>query len=203
MRSYEAARRICSFLENIGWLAVVGGVILAFVLAESVSSYARPGAAFAAAIPGIVFSVIGLFCVGGVQGWRSSVDTAEYTQQMLKIARDQLEVSRQSLRGNKTEALSFGDTVENETSSSGPSFADMSATGASNSTEQSRDTEPEARPIAPPERPAMNQELSFQGRKLIEYADGSYTLGDRNFSDLDAVKEHIRFEKIRAGKHGF
>jgi len=135
MRSYEAARRICSFLENIGWLAVVGGVILAFVLAESVSSYARPGAAFAAAIPGIVFSVFGLFCVGGVQGWRSSVDTAEYTQQMLKIARDQLEVSRQGLRGQGTPRVSFEEQQEPSAQKS-VSFGDSVSTSPDANSDQ-------------------------------------------------------------------
>ena len=203
MKSYQTARRICSFLEFLGWSTVAGGIIIAFAMGQSVNPYAPPAAALTAAVPGIVIAIVALFCVGGVQGWRSSVDTAEYTQQMLKIARDQLEVSRQSLRGSKSEALSFGDVGDTGALSSGPSFSSLAGTEAASSAEQTRSTPQVTQPNAPPERRAIKQELDFQGRKLIEYADGSYALDGRNFPDLDGVKEHVRIESIRSGKHGF
>lgn len=102
MRSYETARTLFKFLAFCAWTVVVLGVIVALLGAGSVSQYASGGAGLLAMVPGLGIALAGLLLVAFVQIGRANVDTAEYTQQMLKISRDQLEVSKQSLKQDDT-----------------------------------------------------------------------------------------------------
>lgn len=97
MRSYDAARGLFSFLAFIAWSAVVVGVIAAFGGAQMRTGL-DGAVGIMGALPGIGIAILGLFQVAVIQAARATVDTAEYTQQMLKIARDQLDVSIQSLK---------------------------------------------------------------------------------------------------------
>lgn len=99
MRSYETARTLFSFLAFWAWCVVIAGVLVALVSAAGASQYGGAGAGLLATAPGIGIGIAGLILVAFVQMGRATVDTAEYTQQMLKIARDQLEVSQQGLNG--------------------------------------------------------------------------------------------------------
>lgn len=85
MRSYETARNLFSLLEFLSWCVVLGGVILAFIGA----SEAPRGSEFLLSIPGILMSSFGVIAVAMVQTGRAAVDSAEYGQQALKVARDQ------------------------------------------------------------------------------------------------------------------
>jgi hypothetical protein len=107
MRSYEAARSLFSFLAFVAWSVVVIGVLVALIGMGSVSQYAGGGAGLLATVPGIGIAITGFILVAFVQMGRATVDTAEYTQQMLKIARDQLEVSRQGLKAHQEGPTSF------------------------------------------------------------------------------------------------
>ena len=107
MRSYGTARGIFSFLEFIGWSVVVIGIIVGFVLAGGARRYASDGQKFMLFLLGGSSSLIGLFFVGAVQHWRAGVDSAEYGQQMLKLARDQLAVSKQGLISQNTDKQTF------------------------------------------------------------------------------------------------
>lgn len=112
MRSYEAARGMFSFWSFLAWgLIVVGAVaaLLGFQAAAEISRFSRGSGleAVLGFVPGFVLMLSGFFWLAFVQIARASVDTAEYTQQMLKVARDQLEVSRQGLNGAGQPAESF------------------------------------------------------------------------------------------------
>ena len=113
MRSYETARSLYSFLTFCAWCLVVGGVIVALIGAGAASemrSFGRsaPAAAvFMASIPGLALTLAGVLSLALVENGRAAVDTAELTQQMLKVAREQLEVSKQALRQGQHVAGSY------------------------------------------------------------------------------------------------
>lgn len=107
LRSYGVARTIFSIVEFVGWCVVVIGVIVGFALAGSAARYVSGGEKFLLFLAGASGSLLGLFLVGSVQNWRAGVDSAEYGQQMLKVARDQLEVSKQGLKRQEVESRSF------------------------------------------------------------------------------------------------
>lgn len=107
LRSYDVARKTFSFLEFIGWSVVVVGIIAGFILAGSAGRYASDGQKFLLFLMGASGSLLGLFMVGAVQNWRAGVDSAEYGQQALKVAREQLEISKQSLKRQQADSQSF------------------------------------------------------------------------------------------------
>ncbi|MCK0138925.1 hypothetical protein [Aliiroseovarius sp. F47248L] len=107
LRSYDVARKTFSFLEFIGWSVVVLGIFVGLILASSAGRYAGDGQKFLLFLTGASGSLIGLFLVGAVQNWRAGVDSAEYGQQALKVAREQLEISKQSLKRQDTDSRSF------------------------------------------------------------------------------------------------
>lgn len=117
MRSYEAARSLFSFLAFCAWSVVIIGVLVALVAGEGGSRYGG-GAGLLAMVPGIGFGLAGLLLVAFVQMGRATVDTAEYTQQMLKVARDQLEVSKQALNQGSAVGKSFVGITEKSKPSS-------------------------------------------------------------------------------------
>ncbi len=90
MRDYSTARSILSLVEFTCWAGVLVGVIIAFSSVGVASrGFGAPG--ILAAIPGIGIGILSLFGVALVQMGRAGVDSAEYGQQALKVARDQLE----------------------------------------------------------------------------------------------------------------
>lgn len=78
-------------------------VILIFVGIEEAPRNAK----MLGATPGILFTLFSILIVASIQAGRANVDSAEYGQQMLKIARDQLDVSRQSLKRQEADRNSF------------------------------------------------------------------------------------------------
>ncbi len=67
-------------------------------------------------VPGIGIGITGFILVAFVQMGRATVDTAEYTQQMLKLSRDQLEVSKQSLKVQNSAPQTFAAATQKENS---------------------------------------------------------------------------------------
>lgn len=114
MRSYENARGLFSFLEFLAWGGVLLGIAIIFVSMEAASRNFGGGAGLLAAMPGIAISLFSLIWVAIIQVARAGVDTAELTQQTLKVARDQLEVSKQSLKQGAALQNSFADLVRKE-----------------------------------------------------------------------------------------
>jgi hypothetical protein len=110
-RSYETARAVFSILEFVAWTAVVVGIIVAFAGASATgSSFGRNpglGVLFLAALPGIALSVVGLIAAAIVQSSRAGADAAEMTGHMLKIAEEQLKVSKEANKASYSPSTSF------------------------------------------------------------------------------------------------
>jgi hypothetical protein len=175
MKSYEAARSLFGFLAFISWSVVAVGVIMALVGAASVSQYAGGGAGMLAMVPGIGIGLAGLLLVAFVQMGRANVDTAEYTQQILKISRDQLEVSKQALnQGNQTGG-SFADNFEKPKQSLRRSMYAGDAP----------ETKFADQPIASTER-----EISHQGH-IIHQIEERFHIGGKDFERVEHAKNYV------------
>jgi hypothetical protein len=169
MRSYEAARSLFSFLAFIAWSTVAIGVLVALISAEGVSRYAGDGAGLLAMVPGIGIGITGLVLVAFVQMGRANVDTAEYTQQMLKISRDQLEVSKQALKRQNTLPQSFEAVAKVH-----PNAASASFSG----------TESNAGP---------GNDVPFLGQRIV-IEGSSFLYNGKPFLTLQAAKNFIEEE---------
>ena len=110
MRSYEAARRMFNVQEFISWAVILLGAIVAFGGA-TVGGAFGPAAggiqAIIAAVPGLVLSLAGIYGLAFVQISRAGVDSAEYAQQSLKIAREQLEISREAQLRARAQPIAY------------------------------------------------------------------------------------------------
>jgi hypothetical protein len=130
MRSYGAARSLFSIVSFMAWAMIIGGVIAVFAGGSAGEDWARYNRApefigmVLGAIPGIFIAVIGFFGLVTAQMGRSGVDTAEYGQQMLQIARDHLDISRQSLNKGDTARQSFAALLETSGARATASYAD-------------------------------------------------------------------------------
>ena len=111
MRSYEAARGLFSFLGICSWGIIIVGGIVAMAATAAIGSAMGGNAAgmklLLAALPGAGISLLGLYGLALVQMARAGVDSAEYGQQSLGVARQQLEVSREALTQGKQLAASY------------------------------------------------------------------------------------------------
>lgn len=112
MRSYQAARSSFNFMEFMARAAILLGICIGFV---SVVAINQPwqfgvsvGLAIAGLIAGILVVMMGFFLLVNAQSGRASVDSAEYAQQSLKLARDQFEISKEMLQLAKREAKAPG-----------------------------------------------------------------------------------------------
>ena len=193
MRNYETARKLFSFLEFVAWGMVGIGVIASLFGAESVSQYGRNGATLAAAMPGIAIAFFGVFLVAIVQNSRASVDTAEYTQQMLKVARDQLAISRASQNKNAPPA---GFQPPEPKTADGALSGGYAADAAGASTETKVD--PAIREAFVPidagrgftQLNADGTELGYRNQ-VLQVRNGRFELGSESFESLEAAREHI------------
>lgn len=101
MRSYEAARGLFSFMSFLAWsIIIIGGFLAVLGVAQGhrINPYQPEVSTVLALIPGVLLCLLGFGLLAMSQVGRASVDTAEYSQQMLQLSRESLEVSRQSLR---------------------------------------------------------------------------------------------------------
>lgn len=179
MRSYEAARSLFSFLAFCAWSVVVIGVLVALIGAGGGSRYGGAGAGLLAMVPGIGIAIAGLLLLAFVQMGRAGVDTAEYTQQMLKISRDQLDVSKQSLKQGDAFQKSYS-SLNKETKDT----PQKSGYGA-------KTTKPEK--AAPSlETPVSNygKKTSYNGHAISE-ANGMFHVANAEFRQIEHAKEHI------------
>ncbi|MFV0644697.1 MAG: hypothetical protein ACK5NN_09400 [Sphingomonadaceae bacterium] len=103
MRSYEAARSYFGFLGFVSWCVIIIGAIVAIVSMTAFGQVSRAYggssmAGLAGMIPGVAIMFSGFMGLVIVQIGRAGVDSAEYTQQMLLLSREQLEISRHTLK---------------------------------------------------------------------------------------------------------
>lgn len=175
MRSYDTARAVFSFLEFVTWASVAIGVILVFVGIEEAPRNAK----LLGATPGILFTLFGILGVATVQAGRAGVDSAEYGQQMLKIARDQLEVSRQSLKQQEADRNSFAALRSTDDQSHKASFDKAKSTAS--------------------RQPAPKEELEptvYRG-ELIKWFSGAYRSLGKSFETYQDAQKAVD-EKLDA-----
>lgn len=182
MRSYEAARSYFNFLGVLSWGVIAIGAIVALfsivAAGEMSRGYGGAGmAGLAGILPAAVIMFTGFMGLVIVQIGRAGVDTAEYTQQMLKIARDQLEVSRQALRGPHSPANSFAD-VGDGTEGSSSAYENL---------ESKRD---ESEPIDTVNAAIENAIETYKGH-AIEKSGPAFLVGNKGFLNLEAARVHI------------
>ena len=120
MRSYEVARKLFSFLEVVAWLGVVGGILLFFTSPAGRDAGIGIIGVLAPAFLGVFLTIASLFMVAMVQVGRATVDSAEYGQQSLDIARKQLAVSQQALRLRNDAPPSYAALQPQQPAAEGP-----------------------------------------------------------------------------------
>lgn len=189
MKSYETARKIGSFLEFIGWIIVIMGIIAGLAMANNAGPYVSTDRKILTFVSGLSISLVGIICIGLVQHWRASVDTAELTQQILKVARDQLEVSRQLLAGHSGVSTSFADAAAKTEEESRASFADIGNAsegqqGAPAIEAAHSDSAPTAEDLQP------KKMIDYNGAEISQTAAG-FLAHDVMFETLDGAKEFV------------
>lgn len=170
-RSYATARSIYSFIGYVGWVMMGLGLVV-FVVGSSISdpflSEILQPASFVA---GLIISMLGLFAVGASQAWRAGVDTAEFTQQILKTSRDQLRVSQQALKANVGGPASFSDVPDKDVSKGAPTSAWEQGDVKSAS-----------------EMPPLITE--FHGQEIV-FENGQYRIAEKEFATLSKARDFI------------
>jgi hypothetical protein len=181
MRSYETARSLFSFLAFMAWSVVVIGVLVALIGAAGASQYGGSGAGLLAMVPGIGIGITGLILVAFVQMGRATVDTAEYTQQMLSISRDQLEVSKQGLKLHNGAPETFSAIAQKETASK----------HKSSFVHQADKTSPQGRMVENLEPAQLEDQSTVYKGKIIRDVKGKLLHKGISFDTLLSAKEHI------------
>lgn len=189
MQSYQAARTYFSLLEILAWCVIVFGAIVAIVAWGAVGQMSRgfggsPIAGIAGLVPGVAVMFLGFLGLAGAQVGRAAVDSAEYTQQGLKVARDQLDVSRQ--------ALKHGAVLEK-------GYAALQAAKE----DLRRNAEPASAPVSASyadAQPGADQEnvlagppiktIDYRGRQIEKRTDGYY-VGPSHFAGLNGAQRNI------------
>lgn len=196
MRSYEAARTYFSVLEFFSWAVILLGAIIAIIatgdIGEQRHSFSGPTMiGWAGLILGCTIMFLGFLGLVGVQIGRAGVDSAEYAQQGLKVARDQLEVSRQ--------ALKQGAVLEK-------GYAALQAAkqglreGAEPATAPPSPTYADAKPLDEPDNAKAHPPLNiidYRGMRIEERADGYY-VESSYFAGLNAARKYIDRQLGRA-----
>ena len=181
MRSYEVARKLLSVLEFCAWSIVVIGVLIALIGAAGGSRYGGAGAGLLAMAPGIGIGIAGLILVAFVQMGRATVDTAEYTQQMLSISRDQLEVSKQGLKLQSVVPQTFAAAAQTASAQEPrSSFVD-----------QADKTSSQGRMVKDLEPAQLEDQSTVYKGKTIRDVKGKFLYKGISFDTLLSAKEHI------------
>ena len=132
--NYGASRVVLSIFEFIAWIILCVGIIVVSSLI-GVATRNFGGSGLMVLVPGVVFCIVSVLIITVIQMARSSVDTADYTYQMLSVARENLDVSKRALKKQAT-ALSFADRPpvaisENPARAEAPGTASYAAPPAS------------------------------------------------------------------------
>ena len=220
MRSYEAARGYFNVMEKCGRGAMlligIGFVLLLFSLGEQGLNNLGPIGMLTIVAPLLfLIGLCGLF-LGYVQTSRAGVDTAEYTQQVLDVARKQLEISRQALEQNRKIELSYAALAN--TRPAPEATQDGGQTNAAAEDSPSYANREAAAPVAPadvaspasiqddvqtsliaenpsPSAPAIEHKPSIplpDVSHLVTYKDGRYTVEGKPFWSRKEAEEHAR-----------
>lgn len=170
MQSYAAARSLFTFLAAVAWCAIMGGGVILMMALSFVSQFnTQFPAMISAAIPGLAICLFGFLALAMVQIGRASVDSAEYGQQALQVARDQLAFARQVHLETRGEVAAPVIASSEPVSSSAPT-----------DTKHSR-----------PEPPVSNTTLSFDQPSIIKDPIGGYRVANQTFATFGEAKRFL------------
>ena len=166
MQSYAAARTYFKVLEILAWCVIVLGGLVAIGALIAISQMSRNfgGSALsgiAGLAPGVAISFLGFVGLVVVQIGRAGVDSAEYGQLSLDVARKQLEVSKQMLnagRGTAAPSLADLNKADQPKSTTVPSKGAASYGNAGN---------------------GASKATRLPAPSLVTLPDGNYKFGDR------------------------
>lgn len=198
MRSYEAARSLYSFLGFLAWCAIVGGFIITIVGGDAANGVRRFGQAanglaiFMGMIPGLAMMFSGFVALAIVQNGRATVDTAEYTQQMLEISRSQLEVSQRSLRQSSSAPQSFAAVSPKASGNSTRGYVVSDAVAPDTTT--SSVATPAQTSNGARQRYGVGDFLSYKNATIRVVKDG-FLLDHTTFPTLDEAKAKVDEEQ--------
>ena len=195
-RSYETARTIFGILEFVAWTAVVVGIIAAFAAASATgSSFGRSAgmAVFLAAIPGVILSVVGLIAAAMVQNARAGVDSAEMSGHMLKIAEEQLKLSKEAHKASFAQSASFSQAQKSPAkpvASADPASSDVPQTSSAPKAVAAEATignrkEPPVFGQAPTLETITHDGFS------IRRTEDAFFIGELRFTELEPAKAFI------------
>lgn len=179
MRSYDAARSLFSFISIVAWVCIVGGALAGLIGGNAASrmSYRGDGMAFLMGmLPGVVIVIVGFLTLAMAQIGRAGVDTAEYTQQMLQLSRDHLNVSRQTLRQGEELKQGFDALQTRSNAAPTASYAGLAAQEPNLSSDGTPATAP--------------TDIEYKGRKVHVLKNGYRFLG-MEFKTLEATHAYI------------
>ena len=164
--------------------------MVAFGAASAANRGFGGGTEIFAAMPGIVIGIISLFGVALTQNGRATVDSAEYGQQMLKVARDQLEVSKQSLKQGNGLENSFADLAKRLSATSETGTTETGANGVSYADQLSPIATTASNPVMPEKPIVTDDTLTYRGQTatLIEH---KWHLNGIGFSSQEKLIEYI------------
>lgn len=181
MQSYQAARGLFNFVGSIAWIAVIGGGLIALLGGSAAASAARGNELMAmllGGVPGAILAFVGFFILVHIQTSRAAVDTAEYTQQMLKVTRDAHDTSKQLLKLAQA-----------------PKIADYEPTKDTPSSVRF-DTDKVPAPAPTPVSFAATTKTEYGGYIIKEKAD-RFLVDDREFDTLIDAKLAIDSLRLR------
>lgn len=179
MQSYQAARGLFGFLGFCSWIVIIVGGLAAFGGFATAASTVRNASMLTSllwTVPGLLLAVVGLYGLAVVQMGRAGVDTAEYTQQMLKVSRDHFEHSKRTYADLHQGTLH----AKGYTSSDGPEAisydTDEPSVGYENQSQEATSLDPEL--------------LSFEGQ-TIERTETGFLVGNSTFPSLEDAKSFV------------
>ena len=199
MKSYAAARAYFSFLEVLSWAVIAVGataLLIGFGAGSQVNTFSGRGSgalALTAALPGFALAFAGFLGLVFAQIGRAGVDSAEYGQQSLKIAREQLEISRQAAKQRAAQEQSYAalQAAKSELMNGEPGVtSERSASYASKPL-------PKAGPEPVPALSGDEDELRVLGKELTykgqtaELIDGRWHMNGIAFDSRELVKDYI------------
>ncbi|MCE8005987.1 hypothetical protein [Aestuariivita sp.] len=211
MRSYEAARGMFSFLGFCSWIVILLGGFVALGGMSAGSSLGRNAGAMQAmlaAAPGLILAMVGFYGLALVQMGRASVDSAEYGQQALQVARDQLEVSRQALQQGRQMAASYAVAANKpsmataktdpQLEGAGPSYGNRTEPAPPTSgSDETAKIEPKAETASLPSPGGettvdelLGEKITVAGRELV-LVEGTYRYRSIRFSSLEKAEAYF------------
>lgn len=194
--NYGAARSILGLAEILLWCGIGLGLIVAMI-AGGAASAGFGSSGLLAAIPGVAIS---LFCFVGivlVQMSKATVDTADYTFQMLKVARDQLDVSKSALQhAEKSSSYAARQGEETAASPAGVTKPEGLAAEVTQTKLNEGDAVPSFMRLGGP-TPNSSSVTEYRGH-LIERSIHGFNTQDKKFPSLELAKKYIDGQKLKA-----